>query len=166
MKKFLLIIDGINDWIGRIFCWLVALIGVLAVMEVIMRRFFNYPTIWNFEVTIQLFGLQFMIMAGYTLLKGSHISIDMIEKRFSERGQAILAIISYGIFFFPFCITVLWYGTKFAAASWETWERTSSAFAPPIYPIKTVVPVTALLLLLQGLAIFIRKIYVLTGRKA
>jgi len=166
MEKVLHFVDGVNEWVGRIFCWVVAIIGILAVSEVIMRRFLNAPTLWNFEVTIQLFGFLFMILGAYTLLKDSHVAVDILYKRFSKKKQALLTIISYLIFFFPFCATILWHGTRFAVASWETWERTSSAFAPPIYPIKTVVPITGLLLTIQGLAIFIRKVNVLIGRRS
>lgn len=164
MESFLNIIDTVNEWIGKIFCWIVAIIGLLAVSEVIMRRFLNAPTIWNFEVTIQFSGFLFMIMGAHTLLKESHVAVDIIYKRFSIKQQALLTIIAYLIFFFPFCATILWHGTRFAIASWSTWERTSSAFSPPIYPIKTVVPITGLLLTIQGLSIFIRKVYVLMGR--
>jgi TRAP-type mannitol/chloroaromatic compound transport system permease small subunit len=69
-----------------------------------------------------------------------------------------LDIISYLIFFFPFWIVILIEGTLFAAKSWSIRETFVSVFAGPIYPIKTIIPVTAFLMLLQGLAIFIRKI--------
>jgi len=68
-------------------------------------------------------------------------------------------LISYTIFFFPFVIVILIEGTKYAAESWAILEHSWSVFGPPLYPFKTVIPVTALLLLLQGGAIFIRNIY-------
>jgi len=44
-------IDGISDWTGRLFAWLVIPLTVLIVFEVITRRFFGAPTIWTFELS-------------------------------------------------------------------------------------------------------------------
>jgi len=158
MGKILRIIDTINEWIGRIFCWIALLMTVLIVYEVILRRFLNSPTIWNFEVLIQLYGFYFMILASYGLLHNSHVAIDFLYQRFSQRTQAILDIISYTIFFFPFCGILLWKGIVFAHTSWSMLEKSRSVLAAPLYPIKTVVPMTAFLLILQGLSIYIKRI--------
>ena len=158
MKKLWDFIDAINEWTGRICSWTLVVLAILVVLEVILRRFVNSPTIWNFEVTKQLYGFHFMIIAGYALLHKSHVSIDILYGKCSERKKAILDIISYTIFFFPFLLIVLYQGIKYAARSWAIYETSWSVFGPPLYPIKTVIPVTAFLLLIQGIAIFIRKL--------
>lgn len=161
MRRILNFLDGINDWIGRIFSWTIVVISLLVVLEVIMRRFLNHPTIWNFEVVIQLYGFYFMILAGYTLLNRGHVAVDLIHEKLSLRNQAILNIISYLIFFFPFCVIMFLEGITFAKTSWQMKETSWSVFAPPLYPIKTVIPVASVLLLIQGLSIFIRQLFVL-----
>ena len=158
MKKVWALIDAINEWTGRICSWSLVVLSILVVMEVILRRFFNKPTIWNFEITKQLYGFHFMIIAGYALLYKAHVSIDILYGRFSEKTKAIMDIISYAIFFFPFLLVVFYQGIKYAEKSWAIKETSWSVFAPPLYPIKTVIPVMAFLLLLQGAAIFARKI--------
>jgi len=159
MKKFLKFLDNISEWTGKIFCWTVVILTLLVVIEVIMRYCFNRPTLCNFEITVQLYAFHFMIVAAYTLLHGSHVSVDIIYSKFSKKSQAILDIISYLIFFFPFCMVILWKGIMLAARSWSLLETSWSACASPIYPIKTVIPLTAILLILQGLAIFIKKLH-------
>ncbi|MBU2645118.1 TRAP transporter small permease subunit [bacterium] len=161
MEKVLTIIDNLSEWTGRIFSWIILLMTVLIVYEVIQRRVLNTPTIWNFEVLLQLFGLYFMILASYGLLHSSHVSVDFIYQRFSPRNQAILDIISYTIFFFPFWIIMLWQGSRFAKISWDMLEKSPSVFAAPLYPIKTIIPLTAVLLLLQGLSIYIRRFLII-----
>ena len=99
-----------------------------------------------------------MIIAGYALLHKSHVSIDILYGKCSERKKAILDIISYTIFFFPFLLIVLYQGIKYAGNSWAMLETSWSVFAPPLYLIKTVIPVMAFLLLLQGIVIFVRQI--------
>jgi TRAP-type mannitol/chloroaromatic compound transport system permease small subunit len=157
VEKILDAIDGLSERVGRIFSWVILLMTLLIVYEVIKRRILNSPTIWNFEVMLQLFGLYFMILASYGLLHKRHVAIDFIYERFSSRNQAILDVISYTIFYFPFWIVILWQGTVFAKTSWDMLEASRSVFASPLYPIKTVIPLTAGLMLLQGLSIYIRR---------
>lgn len=160
MKKFLNTIDTVSEWTGKIFGWTVVILVILVVLEVILRRFFNRPTIWNFEVTIQLYAFHFMIVAAYALLHKSHVAIDVIYNRFGQRTRAILDVVTYMLFFFPFLLVVFYEGIKYAVNSWAMRETSWSFFSPPLYPIKTIIPVMALLLLVQGIAIFIRQLSV------
>lgn len=161
MGRFINFLDEINNWTGRIVSWVVVLISLLVVTEVIMRRFLNHPTIWNFEVVKQLYGFHFMILAGYTLLYRGHVAIDLIHEKLNPRNQAILNIISYLIFFFPFCLIMIWQGISFAATSWGMKETNWGVFAMPLYPIKTIIPIAAALLLIQGFSIFVRQVLIL-----
>jgi len=166
VRKILGIVDAISEWTGRIFSWTVVILTVLVVLEVVMRRLLSRPTIWNFEVTIQLYAFFFMIVAAHALYHRSHVAVDILYQRFSRRTQAILDVLTYGLFFFPFLTVLLYQGTLFAANSWTMKEKSWSVFAPPLYPIKTVIPVMAFLLLLQGLAVFIRQLHIaITGEE-
>lgn len=159
IRLYIKIANGINQWVGKIFSWVVIVLMILTVIEIIMRRFFSAPTIWSFETCTHLFGLYFMIAAGFTLLRGSHVGVDIIYSSLSKNQQVVIDIISYIIFFFPFNIVILVYGMTYARTSWVTLETSWSIFAPPLYPLKTVIPIAAGLLLLQGIAIFIQKIH-------
>ena len=150
--------DWISEWSGRIFVWLVIPLTVVVVFEVISRRVFNAPHIWATEVTNYIYGPHFMLVAAYTLLYKAHVSIDIIYGRFSPRTRGILDILTYLVFFFPFCIIVFTQGIVFAQTSWSIGETSDSAALRVVPLIKTVIPVTFGLLLLQGLANFIRSI--------
>jgi TRAP-type mannitol/chloroaromatic compound transport system permease small subunit len=158
-------IDLMNEWVGRIFSWCIIFLTLLAVIEIIERRVFNDPTIWGFEVETQMFGLYFMILGGYGLLYGSHVSIDVFTHFLSKRGLAILDLFSYAIFFFPFTLVCIWQGYLFAAKSWSIMETSMSVFGPPLYPIKTVIVISFILMLLQGIAEVVKKIVFLKGGK-
>ncbi|OPX39217.1 MAG: hypothetical protein B1H13_10210 [Desulfobacteraceae bacterium 4484_190.3] len=158
LKTFLKSIDNISEWTGRIFIWLVVPLTAVVVFEVISRRIFDMPHIWAPEVTDFLYGPHFMLVAAYTLLYKGHVAIDIIYNRFSPRVRGILDIITYLVFFFPFCSIVFYQGVIFAKTSWLIHETSGSAALPVIPEIKTVIPVTFALLLLQGLANFIRSI--------
>jgi TRAP-type mannitol/chloroaromatic compound transport system permease small subunit len=162
-KKLSIFCDTVNEWTGRIFGWVIVPLVLLTVMEVILRRFLGSPTIWSFEVLKQLYGLHFMIVAGFGLLYGSHVSVDVFTMILSKKKKAILNLISYVVFFFPFCIVCIWQGYFFAARSWAMKETTWSVFAPPVYPIKTIIVISFILLLLQGISEFIKSIYTIKG---
>ncbi len=165
MKKFVKFLDSINDWTGKIFCWLVVPLVLLTVMEVILRRFLGSPTIWSFEVLKQIYALHFMIVAGFGLLYGSHVSVDIFTMMLSKRARAILELVSYLLFFFPFCGICIWQGYLFASRSWAMKETSWSVFAPPLYPIKTVIVVTFVLLALQGISECIKRVYIIKGEE-
>ncbi len=156
MEKLLRTCDNISEWSGRVFVWLVVPLTVIVAFEVIARRFFNSPHIWATEVTNYIYGPHFMLVAAYTLLYKAHVAIDIIHQRFSPRTRGILDIITYTIFFFPFCGIVLQQGFIYAHTSWSIGETSESAALTIVPLIKTVIPVTFVLLLIQGLATYIR----------
>jgi TRAP-type mannitol/chloroaromatic compound transport system permease small subunit len=159
-------IDGISDWTGRVFCWLVIPLTVLICYEVFTRRVLGAPTIWTFELSNFLYGAHFMLVSAYGLLRKSHVCIDLFVMRGSKRTAQILDLTCYFVLFFPFIIMVLYHGVDFAKDSWANWETSWSTWAPPLYPIKTVIPVTAFLLLIQGISEVIKKvIFLKTGEE-
>jgi len=158
LRKILNLIDSISEWTGRIFSFIIIILVILVVLEVIMRKVFHSPTIWNFEVSKQLYAYHFMIVSAFALLHKAHVSIDIVYEKLNQKTKAICDVITYIIFFFPFLLVWLYHGVKYAAKSWTIYETSWSVFAPPLYPIKTIIPMTAFLLLIQGAAIFIRKL--------
>lgn len=158
IKTFLNGVDQISEWTGKIFMWLIVPLTILVVFEVISRRFFDAPHIWATEVTDFIYGPHFMLLAAYTLLYKGHVRIDVIYDRFSPRTRGILDIITYMVFFFPFCIIVLYQGIIFASTSWSIGETSDSAALTIVPLVKSILPVSIGLLLLQGLATYIRAI--------
>jgi TRAP-type mannitol/chloroaromatic compound transport system permease small subunit len=158
MKKILKVIDSISEWSGRIFVWLVIPLTIVVTFEVVSRRFFNSPHIWATEVTDYIYGPHFMMVAAYTLLYQAHVRIDVIYQRFSPRTRGILDLITYSIFFYPFILIVLYQGVIYAQTSWAMGETSESAALRIVPLIKTTIPITALLLVLQGTATYLRAI--------
>ncbi|HSR12016.1 MAG TPA: TRAP transporter small permease subunit [Thermodesulfobacteriota bacterium] len=157
-------IDGVSDWTGRLFCWLVIPLTVLIVYEVFTRRFLNAPTIWTFELSNFLYGTHFMLVAAYGLLHNAHVRIDLFVIKGSKRTQEILDLVGYALLFFPFMIVIIYHGTAWAFDSWAGWEVSNSLWGPPLYYFKTVIPVMAVLLFLQGVSEVIKKvIFLKTG---
>jgi TRAP-type mannitol/chloroaromatic compound transport system permease small subunit len=158
LKKLVKIIDSITIVVFKICKWILLPLVIIVVYEVISRYFFNSPHIWALETTTFLGGAFFMLSIPYVTFKGKHVNIDILQNYMSPKAKAIVDIITYVLFYCVFSWILLVYGTRFAANSWVTLERSWSSWAPPLYYIKTVVPVAAFLFLLQGIAIILRKI--------
>lgn len=151
-------LDNISEWSGRIFAWSVVPLTLLVTYEVISRRVFNAPHIWSFEIIVMFYGFHFTIVAAYTLYHKRHVNIDVILNRFPRKTKTVIEILGYLAFFFVFTSAILIFGIHFAKISWLTHEASETTFGPPLYPIKTVVPIAAFLLILQGISDFIKKL--------
>lgn len=151
-------IDNLSEWCGRIFSFFIITIIGLSLFEVFTRRILGKPTIWTHETLSYLFCASILLTMAYTLKHGQHVKVDLIYNRLSPKKKAILDIITFIFFMGFFTIVFLWKGIVFAATSWALWERTPSAFNFYVFPAKTLLPVGAFLLLLQGLSDFIKNI--------
>ena len=165
LRKILRGVDAVSEWSGRIFVWLAVPLAVVVVDEAISRRFFGSPHIWATEVTNYIYGPHFMLAAAYTLLYGAHVSIDIIYQRFSPRVRGFLDIFTHAVFFFPFCIIMFYQGLIYAGTSWSIGETSESAALIITPLIKTVIPITFLLLIIQGLGNFLRSLHLLAKGK-
>jgi len=150
-------LDNINEWAGRIFSWLIVPLTIVVIIEFITRSL-NVPKIWTFESSSFIFGAHFMLVAGYGLLYGSHVRIDLFTSRLSQKAQAFISIICYLMVFFPFMLVWLYYGWGYFYSSWSTLEKSVSFWGPILYPIKFVIPLAAIFLILQGLSEVIKSI--------
>lgn len=158
-------IDAASAWSGRIVAWLILPLIATMTWEVAIRHVAT-PTQWAYDISYMLYGALFMLGAAYTLYRGAHIRTDFLYQRWSVRTQATVDALCYLLLFFPGIAVFLWLGAEFAWASWLRDERTvGSSWMPVIYPLKAVIPVAALLLLVQGVSEFLKCLYALrTGR--
>ena len=153
-------LDAISLWSGRMFAWLIIpMVGAL-VYEVFARYGFNSPTLWAYDVTYMLYGTHFMLGAAYTLARQGHIRTDFFYRLWSPRWQGTVDAFLYAFLFFPAIGFFLWDSSDFAMVSWIRGEvGISSPWSPPIYPFKTVMPVTGVLLILQGISEFVKSLH-------
>ncbi len=157
MDKFLSFIDKTNEYVGRITSFIIPIIMLIVAYEVVMRYVFDAPTIWAWDINVQLFALVVFMSGGDTLRKKGHVNIDILYGRLSQKGRARADLLTAPIFFL-FVGILLWKMGGMAAQSLEEREVMSTILAPPIYPIKIIVTIGILLFLLQGVAELIRNI--------
>jgi TRAP-type mannitol/chloroaromatic compound transport system permease small subunit len=149
------IIDGISEFVGKAASYLLILLVIVVVQEVVRRYFFNMPSPVAMELSRFLHSAIFLLAGAYTLSKNSHIALDVVQKKFTPRTRAFVDMLT-SILFFLFLSVLFWTSAEAARTSWSIKETTGSAWNPPYYPLKAVVPISIFLLLLQGIANFIR----------
>jgi len=163
LKRFIRTIDAINDWVGRFLSYFLFAFFVLLFIEVILRYFFNSPTVWANELAQMLFGAYAILGGGYILLTGSHVNVDIVYTHFSAKTRAAVDIVT-SVLFFLFCGMLLVYGGSLAWDSLSRFEHSQSAWNPPLYPAKLMIPIAAALLILQGVTKLIRDVLILLGK--
>ncbi|MBL95320.1 MAG: TRAP transporter permease DctQ [Magnetovibrio sp.] len=153
-------IDQISVLSGKVFAWLIIPMVLSLVYEVFARYLFNAPTLWAYDMTYMLYGSHFMLGAAYTLAMQGHIRTDFFYRIWSVRWQGVVDSLLYIFFFFPSIVLWFYAGFDFAATSWDRGEvGISSPWKPIIYPFKTVMPLTCILLLLQGVSELVKSLY-------
>ena len=166
MRAFVKICDSISDWVGRTFAWVAVPIALLVLYEVISRRVFNNPHMWALDTATLLYAVHFMMVGAYGLLHNSHINIDIFYNYLPRRWQAGLDAAQYLVLFFPYFLIFLYAGTDLAIESVTAGDRTVTGI-PIIVPVmKTLMPLSAFFILLQGLAQFVRSLHLcIRGRE-
>lgn len=157
-------IDTFNIKQGEISSLLVLPLLVVVVYEVFMRYVFNAPTSWGFELTTFIYGVHYMFGLAYCDVLGGHVRVDIFTGRLPLRGQAILGIITTLLFFMPVMIFLTAASWKFALTSIAGRELNPTSWAPPVYPIKTLMALTFTFLLVQGVANLTQNIRALKGK--
>lgn len=157
MQKLLLFVDNLSTWVGKTFSWSVLVLTFVTVYDVTARYAFNAPTEWAYDTEYILYGTLFIMAGAYTLSRNGHVRGDVVYRLMPVRAQASIDLVLYILFFFPGMIALLYSGYDFARMSWMVNEHSSSSpGGPPIYPFKSLIPVAAFFLLLQGLAETVR----------
>lgn len=153
LTKTIAVLEFPSVIIGRLAAWLVVPLTLALVYEVVSRYIFNRPTLWAYDMTYMLAGALFMLGTPYALRKGAHVRLDFVLAALKPRWQALTDLVLYLVVYFPAIYLFFTVGYAFALQSWQQQETMpTSAWSPAIYPLKTVIPVTLFLLLVQGVA--------------
>lgn len=153
MTRLLHFIDMLSAWFGRAFGWCIVILTLCTCYEVFVRYALNAPTVWAFDMSVQMYGALFMMAGAYALSQNAHVRGDVVYRLMPIKVQASVDLFLYIVFFIPAVFALTYYGYGFAADSWFYKEVSwSSPSRIQIYFFKTLIPISGFLLLLQGLA--------------
>src|SRR6478609_7163668 len=163
LLKFSLAVDRLNALVGKWVIWLILGSTVISALNALVRKIFNTSSNAYLEVQWYLFAAAFLLAAGYTLLNGEHVKIDVISSRLSKRSQIWIDVIGFTLFLTPVCLAILWYGTPFFLQGLRSGEMSSNAGGLIRWPVYLMMPLGFGLLLLQGLSELMQRIAFLRG---
>ena len=157
-------IDKTNGHVGEfVSSWSIIAVFVYY-YEVIARYIFNSPTNWAHEGMFLMFGMQYMMAAGFTERERGHVNVDIIHKYFPERVKAFVDVFTSAIFFI-FTIAILMTGYIFLADSLRVWEVSFTEWGIQYWPVKITLPLGAILITLQGFSRLVKDIIFLSNKR-
>ena len=144
-------IESVSTWVGRAFGWCILILTFSVSYEVFVRYVLNAPTVWAFDMMVQMYGALFLMAGPYALAQDAHVRGDVLYRLFSVRWQARVDFVLYFLFFFPGMLALFWYGAEIASDSWRYKEVSwNSPARIQIYFFKTLIPIAGVLLIIQG----------------
>ena len=157
LQRLLIPVDQVSTFVGQVFAWCILLLTLAVSYEVFSRYVLGAPTDWAFDASYILYGALFIMAGAYALSRNAHVRGDFLYRSWQPKTQAGMDLVLYFLFFFPGIIAFIYSGYGFAAQSWVTHEHSAySPAGPPVYHYKTLIPVTGIFLLLQGVVEVIR----------
>jgi TRAP-type mannitol/chloroaromatic compound transport system permease small subunit len=163
LLKFSKAVDWLNSQVGKWVIWLILASTVISGVNAVVRKAFNMSSNAYLEVQWYLFAAAFLLAAGFTLLQGEHVKIDVFSSKLSKRKQIWIDVIGFVFFLTPVCLTILWYGIPFFLQGYASNEMSSNAGGLIRWPVYLFIPIGFTLLLLQGLSELIKRIAFLQG---
>ncbi|HKA76998.1 MAG TPA: TRAP transporter small permease subunit [Pseudolabrys sp.] len=155
-------IDRLTAVIGRAAAWLVFVVVALQFALVVARYVFGLGSVWLTETVIYAHAALFMLAAAWTLQAGGHVRVDVFYADASARTKALVDLVGALLFLLFFMLVLIWLSVPYAARSWAILERSQEASGLPfVFALKTLIPLFAVLMALQGVAQAIRAATVL-----
>lgn len=157
-------IDRLNTAIGRVAAWATLLIVLVQFLVVVLRYAFGLGSIWLTETIVYGHGALMMLAAAWTLYAGGHVRVDVFHADFSPRIKALVDLAGALLLLLPFMLVLLWFALPYVGRSWAILERSrESSGLPLLFLLKSLIPLFALSMLLQGVSQAIRAAHVLRG---
>lgn len=144
-------IDKIVDGVGRAVAWLnLGMVGITCIV-VTLRYAFEIGTIFLQESVVYLHGTAFLVGLSYALQHDAHVRVDIIYSRLARRTQALVNGLGHTLLLMPLCVAILLFSWDYTVSAWVVLEGSSEvAGVPAVFLLKTLIPVSALLLFLQA----------------
>jgi TRAP-type mannitol/chloroaromatic compound transport system permease small subunit len=157
LNRLIYSIDQLSKSIGHAFAWCIVILTLGTCYEVFVRYALNDPTSWAFDLSYMMYGAVFYMAGAYTLSRAGHVRADMFYRKWSERTQAKVELFLYVVFFFPGILALVVAGSAYGIESMRLREvSVNSPAGMPIWPLKMMICVGALLIAIQGFAEVLR----------
>ncbi len=155
--RIVALIERLAERTGRLIAWLTLGMVIATVAVVVLRYAFGQGLIWLQESVNWMHSFVFLLGAAYTLKADEHVRVDVFYRGFSARRRALVDLAGTILFLWPLCAWLLVESWPYVAGSWRIAERSREAGGlPMLYLLKAAIPLMAVLLALQGVAVALR----------
>ena len=138
---------------------------VVTVVVVGLRYGLATSSIFLQESVMYMHGAVLMLGIAYALKENRHVRVDIFYARMSERRQALVDVTGHLLFLLPVSLLIFWTSLPYVANAWRVLEGSSEVGGvPAVFLLKTLIPIMALLLGLQGLNEIVRGVQRLRQR--
>ena len=159
-RRVILAIDRFTAWYVPVVALLLVPMILGNVAEVFMRYLLDSPTTWAADITVMTFGSFFMLGSAYTMLKGAHVRTDMFWDRYSDKTKGIIDSVSYLFLFLPVMGLIFAISIDDLIYAYSINERsTMSLWRPVLWPFRAVIPLSALLMFVQGISELLKALW-------
>lgn len=166
LRAFVHYIDIFTDRSGRLLAWLVFGMALLTTVVVVMRYGFNIGSIMAQEAVTYMHGCLFMLGTAYALKSGAHVRVDIFYHNFGPRTQAWVNSLGGIVFLMPLCAFIGFSSWNYVSESWIVRETSPEPGGiPAVFLLKSIIPLMAFNLFLQGLAETLRCAMVLVEER-
>ena len=149
----IVLIDRLNHWLGRAVAWLTLAMAMAVAAIVLLRYAFAQNTILIQEAVNYAHGLVLMLGMAYTLKENGHVRVDILYSGRSPRWRALVDLFGHLFLLLPVAALMLATSLPYAVSAWRILEGSSEVGGlPGVFLLKTLIPLMAALLLLQGLS--------------
>ncbi len=159
--------DGIDRAIaaiGRAATWCCLYVVLVEFAVVVMRYALGMGSIRLQESVLYAHAGLFMLAAAWTLQIDGHVRVDIFYAQAKPRTRALVDLIGALVFLLPFAASLALLSIPYVGRSWAILERSREVSGLPfVYLLKTLIPLFAVLIGLQGVAQAIRAALVLSG---
>jgi TRAP-type mannitol/chloroaromatic compound transport system permease small subunit len=157
-------IDHLNEVIGRAVSWLTLAMVLITFLIVVLRYLFDLGWIALQESVSYLHCMLFMLGISWTLKNNGHVRVDIIYQKCQPKRRALLDLLGTILLLMPVSIFIFYSSLDYVANSWSQMEGSREAGGlPAVFLLKTLIPVAATLLFLQGISLICRAILVIKG---
>jgi TRAP-type mannitol/chloroaromatic compound transport system permease small subunit len=157
------VIDNISTFVGKSTMWLILATTLISAGNAIVRKAFDMSSNGLLEIQWYLFAAVFMLGAGFGFLKNSHVRIDFISNRLTDRTRNWIDLLGIVLVLFPFCILMVFLSWPVFVSAYNNGEMSQNAGGLIRWPAYLLVPVGFALLMMQGVSELIKRIAFLRG---
>lgn len=157
-------IDKISTGVGKFTMWLILITTLISAGNAIVRKLFNSSSNGLLEIQWYLFAAVFMLGAGYGFLKNSHVRIDFISTKLSDRARNWIDVVGILGVLIPFCVITIALSWPFFLQAYQSGEMSQNAGGLIRWPAYAMIPLGFSLLLLQAFSELIKRMAFLQGK--